>query len=167
MADDAVGRRWVLIKAAFLESATGRSFVDRHGAAARDGLALLIRALTEDLAESPDGLDGEKVRELMQRILPARMEGREAFAALMPDLVEEFLTFTAAECGLASTFEWVHAVGASREGYAAALRDPARPRHGGTARFVPDVRPSAKLGRNDPCPCGSGKKYKKCCGGAG
>jgi hypothetical protein len=22
---------------------------------------------------------------------------------------------------------------------------------------------SAKTGRNDPCPCGSGKKYKKCC----
>jgi len=22
-----------------------------------------------------------------------------------------------------------------------------------------------KLGRNDPCPCGSGKKYKKCCAG--
>ncbi len=26
------------------------------------------------------------------------------------------------------------------------------------------VRESAKIGRNDPCPCGSGKKYKKCCG---
>ncbi|MEW6333740.1 MAG: SEC-C metal-binding domain-containing protein, partial [Thermodesulfobacteriota bacterium] len=26
-------------------------------------------------------------------------------------------------------------------------------------------RESAKVGRNDPCPCGSGKKYKKCCGG--
>jgi preprotein translocase subunit SecA len=25
------------------------------------------------------------------------------------------------------------------------------------------VRRSAKIGRNDPCPCGSGKKYKKCC----
>ena len=24
--------------------------------------------------------------------------------------------------------------------------------------------PTAKAGRNDPCPCGSGKKYKKCCG---
>jgi len=22
---------------------------------------------------------------------------------------------------------------------------------------------SKKIGRNDPCPCGSGKKYKKCC----
>jgi len=25
------------------------------------------------------------------------------------------------------------------------------------------VRTGAKVGRNDPCPCGSGKKYKKCC----
>lgn len=25
---------------------------------------------------------------------------------------------------------------------------------------------SVKVGRNDPCPCGSGKKYKKCCGGS-
>ncbi len=27
----------------------------------------------------------------------------------------------------------------------------------------PYVRPDPKIGRNDPCPCGSGKKYKKCC----
>jgi len=27
-----------------------------------------------------------------------------------------------------------------------------------------DLRSVAKPGRNDPCPCGSGKKYKKCCG---
>lgn len=27
------------------------------------------------------------------------------------------------------------------------------------------TRPGAKLGRNDPCPCGSGKKFKKCCMG--
>jgi SEC-C motif domain protein len=26
------------------------------------------------------------------------------------------------------------------------------------------VRESPKIGRNDPCSCGSGKKYKKCCG---
>ncbi|MDD5698474.1 MAG: preprotein translocase subunit SecA [Victivallaceae bacterium] len=25
-------------------------------------------------------------------------------------------------------------------------------------------RPAPKVGRNDPCPCGSGRKYKKCCG---
>ncbi|MFO7535317.1 MAG: SEC-C metal-binding domain-containing protein [Kiritimatiellia bacterium] len=28
----------------------------------------------------------------------------------------------------------------------------------------PAVRPGPRIGRNAPCPCGSGKKYKKCCG---
>lgn len=33
------------------------------------------------------------------------------------------------------------------------------------ATSVPAPAPSfGKVGRNDPCPCGSGKKYKKCCG---
>lgn len=31
--------------------------------------------------------------------------------------------------------------------------------NGGTYR-----RTSRKIGRNEPCPCGSGKKYKDCCG---
>lgn len=30
----------------------------------------------------------------------------------------------------------------------------------------PQIDTSKKIGRNDPCPCGSGKKYKKCCGAA-
>jgi len=48
-------------------------------------------------------------------------------------------------------------------------REPGVPR-----RTVPNSRPfespttykrsGAKVGRNDPCPCGSGKKFKKCCG---
>jgi hypothetical protein len=29
---------------------------------------------------------------------------------------------------------------------------------------MPIRREAPKVGRNDPCPCGSGKKYKKCCG---
>ena len=28
----------------------------------------------------------------------------------------------------------------------------------------PFIRSEKKVGRNDPCPCGSGKKYKHCCG---
>ena len=35
----------------------------------------------------------------------------------------------------------------------------------GTLKKKPVVKKAAeKVGRNDPCPCGSGKKYKKCCG---
>jgi uncharacterized protein YecA (UPF0149 family) len=34
--------------------------------------------------------------------------------------------------------------------------------HGEAQR--PIRREAAKVGRNDPCPCGSGGKFKKCCG---
>ena len=36
------------------------------------------------------------------------------------------------------------------------------PKEGGINRTI--VNDSPKIGRNDPCPCGSGKKYKNCCG---
>ncbi len=38
----------------------------------------------------------------------------------------------------------------------------ASPKEGGIDRTVVNEEP--KIGRNDPCPCGSGKKYKNCCG---
>ncbi len=43
--------------------------------------------------------------------------------------------------------------------------EQARMAGSGEVRTVQQVvRGTAKVGRNDPCPCGSGKKYKKCCG---
>ena len=42
-----------------------------------------------------------------------------------------------------------------------------RPASGSAAQsgvVSPDGKTVKKVGRNDPCPCGSGKKYKKCCG---
>jgi len=51
----------------------------------------------------------------------------------------------------------------------------ARPAPPGPLRQPPAAAPPrprageapAKVGRNDPCPCGSGRKYKKCCGATG
>ena len=35
---------------------------------------------------------------------------------------------------------------------------------GDMVKAQPVVREAPKVGRNEPCPCGSGKKFKKCCG---
>ena len=32
-----------------------------------------------------------------------------------------------------------------------------------TQSLARQARPSLRVGRNEPCPCGSGKNYKKCC----
>ena len=50
-------------------------------------------------------------------------------------------------------------------GSASAVADPPRPaRTGGDDTIKQVKREEPKVGRNDPCPCGSGKKYKKCHG---
>ncbi len=47
---------------------------------------------------------------------------------------------------------------------ASGLSFSAPPKTGAPPRPAPTVRVKKKVGRNAPCPCGSGKKYKKCCG---
>jgi hypothetical protein len=50
-------------------------------------------------------------------------------------------------------------------GSASAVAAPPRPARTGGVDTVRQVkREEPKVGRNDPCPCGSGKKYKKCHG---
>ena len=47
-------------------------------------------------------------------------------------------------------------------GFVAPEGGPEQPQ--GPLIVTPIVRKEKKVGRNEPCPCGSGKKYKKCCG---
>jgi preprotein translocase subunit SecA len=55
--------------------------------------------------------------------------------------------------------------GAIGGGAASAVAEPPRPARTGGDDVVKQVRrDEPKVGRNDPCPCGSGKKYKKCHG---
>jgi preprotein translocase subunit SecA len=68
-----------------------------------------------------------------------------------------------ADVGGYGVAENLQAVGAGEE-RAVAARAEGGEAGGGGAVVKTIVNESAKVGRNDPCPCGSGKKYKKCCG---
>ena len=67
----------------------------------------------------------------------------------------------APEAEEAEEFEEVSAAGPER-GRRRSRGRARRPR--GEGGGPAPVRAGPKVGRNDPCPCGSGKKYKKCCG---
>lgn len=54
---------------------------------------------------------------------------------------------------IGSLSKWAHFTERAAEGPYVPLPD----------RTMPHIDPWRKVGRNDPCPCGSGKKYKKCC----
>ncbi|MBS1609929.1 MAG: preprotein translocase subunit SecA [Bacteroidetes bacterium] len=55
-------------------------------------------------------------------------------------------------------------VEAAGDDYAANEKDYYDPSNGGTAVKQEPIKVGPKVGRNDPCPCGSGKKYKHCHG---
>jgi hypothetical protein len=61
---------------------------------------------------------------------------------------------TVAEMGWWSCFREDRGKDTAHSGSSASLDPPA----------LSPVRTTPKIGRNEPCPCGSGKKYKKCCG---
>jgi len=87
---------------------------------------------------------------------------REAF-----DLFQEMV-----ERVKATVVEWLFKIQLVREAAPEVRRSPwadARESRGESVEVASAARPVArdasgqKVGRNDPCPCGSGKKYKKCC----
>ncbi len=94
----------------------------------------------------------------------------EAFGAFLQNL-PQFLT-SADETGAQQTQSVGGAAGSERPGTRLKAPTPPQEPNGAeepsmdealTARRTP-VREPAKVGRNDPCPCGSGKKFKNCCG---
>jgi uncharacterized protein len=56
------------------------------------------------------------------------------------------------------------AVAALHEHFRPEREQAARSGSGGSMAAQPLRRDTPKVGRNDPCPCGSGRKFKKCCG---
>jgi hypothetical protein len=72
------------------------------------------------------------------------------------------MTLNSPSSAAASPFGAINSGGAPPRG-----GQPPRPARTGGDDVVKQVkREEPKVGRNEPCPCGSGKKYKKCHGAA-
>ena len=74
-----------------------------------------------------------------------------------PELLSAFLEYLPSTGRFPRGDEWAARVEAMRADYAAGFRDD------GSVRGQTVRKAGAEVGRNDPCPCGSGRKYKKCC----
>ena len=70
-----------------------------------------------------------------------------------------------AEAEMESVYQVSQLVHEQLSGYDDLARDMAAQQAAAEAQRVQTIiRDQPKVGRNDPCPCGSGKKFKKCCG---
>jgi len=105
--------------------------------------------------------------------LAYKREGSRLFEEMLAGIREKvtdmiFKVRLTAEAQMESVYQVSGLVHEQLQGYDHLAREMAARRQaaeaGETEKVKTIVRDVPKVGRNDPCPCGSGKKYKKCCG---
>ncbi|NTZ84929.1 UPF0149 family protein [Burkholderia metallica] len=109
----------------------------------------LARKYWQSLFDNPQGQEWMRPLRLLGADETASDEAASAEAALMLDPVGREILADRIPAGIAGIYRyWLPYRKAVHERHLAATAQRSEP----------------KIGRNDPCPCGSGKKFKKCCG---
>ena len=119
--------------------------------------AACLRAIAGLARKTGEAGDGTEARRMLQRVLELAPDGklsRQDREEYIQFALEELAELDGAAAGKPRRTEMAFATAPDRRSSAGQPSSPQQP-----------VRHTGKVGRNDPCPCGSGKKYKKCCGG--
>jgi preprotein translocase subunit SecA len=130
----------------------------------RDGVHLRAQGQKDPLVEYKneayalfvvlmDNIDGEVLNNLFRSTT-----NLERFEQFMHDLPFQLSGQEPPPTGIGNDNIAVSGSSANLEAAAAQQGD------GGLKLNLPRRRPTLKVGRNEPCPCGSGKKFKQCCG---
>lgn len=148
--------------AAFLDSDQARA-LDVAPEALRKIAGWWISICYNDLGKKPQFLDGHDVHSALGHLLPTRMGRKDPLAERVPQVLEAYFAHLEEAAMVANSFEIRQALAATLPEFMETVRTGHNAHHH-HERQKPVVHQAAKLGRNDPCSCGSGKKYKKCHG---
>ena len=138
--------------------------------------AILLQSVDRSWMEHIEAMDDLKgsinLQAYAQRdpVVEYRMQGAEMFDAMVAEIRERTVRMILSVFPREQAAVRVEVAKATSAGFEGNQDTKKTVKLKGTAaqraeapRRAPVVK-NSKVGRNDPCPCGSGKKYKKCCG---
>ncbi len=149
----------------FMRSNRWKSLEDVDQESATSFLKVFLDSSHKEMGCKPEDLDLEQIRELLLNHLPKRIAAKRRGAEQAVPLVAAYYEHLEE-----TNKDWKPPRGVkklfkdSTATFAEILRGD-RSAGESVERAEPLRRDDAKAGRNDPCPCGSGKKFKKCCMG--
>ena len=127
-------------------------------------LKVFLDACHRELRIPPADLDEDSLREVLLRKMPRRIAAKRRGSELGVRVVRDFYEYDQGSGPRTLSPERAKVFEEAEERFPDLLA-------GGEVESSTAVEPlraeGAKVGRNDPCPCGSGKKAKKCCGVGG
>lgn len=113
---------------------------------------------------APKEMSSSDFKEIVLKTLPRRFLPDETFLPLVPPMVRAYMNYLKAATHIAEFAEMEKTLEGLDSGFIKMVESVSPENRIADEPPVPQiVRGDSKVGRNDPCPCGSGKKYKKCC----
>jgi hypothetical protein len=152
--------------AAFLDSPQAKAVLAERKADREDLRKIVDRFLAcayEEIGVAPRLLDGEAVHGIVGHLLPARFERKDPLASDVVPALRAYLAFLEENAVVSAAFEQKRALEETAPEFEEAVRTGSSTHHPPVTKTTPFVHRASKVGRNDPCPCGSGKKFKQCC----
>jgi hypothetical protein len=118
----------------------------------------------DDMGKKPSQFDGQDLHGALGHLLPARFKRKDPLANHVPDVLHAYFTHLEKAQVVTQLFEIKNALVSTTQEFLDTVRTGQNAHHHGHTKQETIVHQAPKLGRNDPCSCGSGKKYKKCHG---
>ncbi|HLP41456.1 MAG TPA: SEC-C metal-binding domain-containing protein [Fibrobacteria bacterium] len=118
-------------------------------------LAFFRQAADRGLATLSD-LKAKDVEDILFTAMP-RLDIPTTRKRALPDLLDGFFTFLKDSGRFPPASAWQMCIESVRKRFVDSIRED------GTVKGTTFKKQYTDVGRNDPCPCGSGQKFKKCC----
>jgi len=149
--------------AAFLDSSeAGRLAVGRDEV--RRIAEAVLTVCYDQLGKKPRLLDFEDVTGLLTRELPPWFAPRDAAIEHAPTVIRAYFKHLESTEIVPQAYEIGRALDGSMDAFVDEVKSGRNAERQVARTRDPFVHGASKLGRNDPCSCGSGKKFKKCHG---
>lgn len=158
--------RVLLDAAAFLDSAHALRIDSACTDDIREITQRFLKVAYDELGKAPQKLHGDEVEAAITQLLPRHFGKKDPLAPAVAEVLSAYFDYLQDTAILSQHYELQQAVQGSQDAFLAAVESGAAHAQGPAIvdKSKPFVHRAKKTGRNDPCPCGSGKKLKKCCG---
>lgn len=158
-----VNQRVLLDTARFLDSPQAAKLSGVPPEHLRAVIERFLACAYDEVGKAPNRLDGDDVHAIVGHLLPGRFGRKDPAAEQAGVVLAAYLDFLAESVVTSQMYEMRRALESTLPEFEEAVRTGAAVHHAPHERSRPFVHSAEKVGRNDPCPCGSGKKFKKCC----
>jgi hypothetical protein len=152
-----------LAVAAFLDSAHAAGLDEPRRKDARTVLERFLACAYDEVGKAPRLLEAEDLQEILVERLPAHFGARDRLAAEVEPLLALWHAFLGEREIVPHAYDLGLALAEHAPAFRAAVAAGELAGRAPRPKAKPFVHRADKTGRNDPCPCGSGKKFKQCC----